>query len=120
MIPLNPYTKRVVAKILNLCSEELGVSYKAENITGVRLIDGVAQVRVARSDRSFVIPFDAQQFRSMVESVRLGVIAALSTQEAWQRRRNVIAILSVICRLVSLVRFFVPRLRSLFCQVEEA
>ena len=121
MIPLNQYTKRLACKVLNLATN-LTKRYTPDQITGIRSIDGVAQVRVKDGDRSYVLPFDVAQFKAIVEQYRREVAAAISTEETWERRRAAVAIAvpSLISRLVSLVRYFTPRRRSFIYQVEEA
>jgi hypothetical protein len=89
MIPLNSYTKRVTAKILNLASN-LTIRYSPDQVIGIRHIDGIAQVRVKVGESAYVLPFDAVQFKAMVEACRLKVIAAICAEEAWERRRAVV------------------------------
>lgn len=113
---LNPYTRRVTARVLNSCAE-LTKTYKPQDITGIRLVNGVAQVRIKEGDRCYVLPFDPQQFKAGVEACRLEVIAALSTEAAWARRHEAIVFPRIIARIVKMIRFVVPRLYT--HQVEE-
>jgi hypothetical protein len=105
-IALNPYSKRLAAKILNAAAD-LNFSYRAEHITGIRLIDGVAQVKVTIGDRTCVLPFNPEEFKAMAISFRLEVLAALSTEQAWARHTAKIP--AAIRRLASLVRLSLVR-----------
>lgn len=109
MIHLNPYTKRVAARVLNSV-QEFTKRYSPQDIIGIRLINGVVQVRVKDGDRLYAVPFDPRQFKAAVEACRLEVIAALSTEAAWERRHKAIAMPRIITRIVNLVRFMMPRL----------
>lgn len=120
MIPLNQYTRRLAAKALNAAADLTG-HFTPDQVSGIRHIDGVAQVRVTDGDRSYVLPFDAVEFRNFIEAHRLEVIAALSTEQAWERRRRpVAAVPTLLTRLASFIRYFAPRRRSFIYQVEEA
>jgi len=90
------YIKRVTCKVLNLCSD-LTARYTLDNIKGVFLLDGVATVKVVVDGGKVAhIPFNAEQFKAVVESVRREVIAAISTEQAWARRHS-------ICRIIAAV-----------------
>lgn len=61
------------------------------------MLDGVATVKVVVDGGKVAhIPFNAEQFKAVVESVRREVIAAISTEQAWARRHS-------ICRVVAVV-----------------
>lgn len=79
MIALNTYTKRVTAKVLNM-AVGLNFTYRASHIIGIRVIGGVAQVKVKIGDAVSVLSFDPEQFKQKVVSVKREVIAAIATE----------------------------------------
>ncbi len=88
-LSLSYYTKRVTAKVLNSCSN-LTAHYTTDSIKGVFLVDGIATVKVVvDGGKVAYLPFNAEQFKTVVESVRRDVLAAISTEQAWARRHSV-------------------------------
>ncbi len=85
MIKLNSYIKRITAKVLNACAD-LTERYAPQDITGLRQIDGIVQVRIEKGDNAWVLPFAPETFKAMVESFRLEVLAAIATEQRWQHR----------------------------------
>lgn len=84
---LSYYIKRVTAKVLNAAAN-LTTRYTLDNIKGVYLVDGIATVKIEIEGAIAYLPFNAEQFKAMVEAVRRAVLAAISTEQAWARRKS--------------------------------